>query len=182
MNRKIKVVIGDDSLEFGTSFGDILLDKGFDVSITPKDGAAVLDKIQSDRPDVCLLYTSIPGVGEADREGKPSGRPGRAAGQLKIRGAELIPQHPDFVEFHPPHPGAERLGKRFLCREICGESGGRVVSLKQKFPLSGGINPLDKAGVLDGCADAPDLHQIDSGAHYASSCPPASAASSPGNS
>ena len=57
MNRKIKVVIGDDSLEFGTSFGDILLDKGFDVSITPKDGAAVLDKIQSDRPDVVVIET-----------------------------------------------------------------------------------------------------------------------------
>ncbi|EEG31986.1 putative sporulation transcription factor Spo0A [[Clostridium] methylpentosum DSM 5476] len=57
MNRKIKVVIGDDSLEFGTSFGDILLDKGFDVSITPKDGVAVLDKIQSDRPDVVVIDT-----------------------------------------------------------------------------------------------------------------------------
>lgn len=55
MKNKIKVLIGDNTSEFGMLFSQILKERDFDVLLTPKDGNCVLETIKTQNPDVVLL-------------------------------------------------------------------------------------------------------------------------------
>lgn len=53
MMQKIKVLIGDDTAEYGRACGSVLETYGFSVTICHKDGSAVLEKIRQESPEVC---------------------------------------------------------------------------------------------------------------------------------
>ena len=55
MMQKIKVLIGDDTAEYGRACGSVLETYGFSVTICHKDGSAVLEKIRQESPEVVIM-------------------------------------------------------------------------------------------------------------------------------
>ena len=51
-NKKIKVLIGDDSAEYGITCANELRSLGLYVVTRRKDGKVILDAIRNDTPDV----------------------------------------------------------------------------------------------------------------------------------
>lgn len=62
MEKKMKVLLADDSADFGCSCKNALQSNGYDVIVTHKDGAEVLKKLEQDGADVLLLDAFMPKV------------------------------------------------------------------------------------------------------------------------
>lgn len=62
MQKKLKVIIADDSTEFGNSCAMALRNSGMEVSLCPKDGAKLLDEIMLKSPDVVLADVFMSGL------------------------------------------------------------------------------------------------------------------------
>ena len=62
MNNKIKILIGDDSVEFGVCYANELREKGFYVITRPKDGKVLLDAIRNEQPDVVICDAVLPNL------------------------------------------------------------------------------------------------------------------------
>lgn len=62
MEKKIKVLIADDTTEFGHNCSNVLKSYGFDVKQSPKDGVAVLQEIDRNKPDVVLMDMFMPNL------------------------------------------------------------------------------------------------------------------------
>ena len=62
MTKKIKVLIGDDTREFGIAAADVLRGMGFFCITRPKDGNILLDAIKDELPDVAILDLSMPNL------------------------------------------------------------------------------------------------------------------------
>ena len=54
-NKKIKVLIGDDSAEYGITCANELRALGLYVVTRRKDGKVILDAIRNDTPDVVVM-------------------------------------------------------------------------------------------------------------------------------
>lgn len=59
-NKKIKVLIGDDSAEYGVSCASRLRSMGLYVMTRRKDGKVLLDAIRNDTPDVVVVDAVLP--------------------------------------------------------------------------------------------------------------------------
>lgn len=62
MNNKIKVLIGDDSAEYGIAYANTLRSMGFFVVARPKDGLALFDAIKNEMPDVVVMDAIMPNL------------------------------------------------------------------------------------------------------------------------
>lgn len=62
MTNKIKVLIGDDSAEYGVSTANTLRTMGFFVVARPKDGLALFDAIKNEMPDVVIVDAIMPNL------------------------------------------------------------------------------------------------------------------------
>lgn len=62
MSKKIKVLIGDDSREFGVAAADVLRGMGFFCITRPKDGPVLLEAIKDEAPDAAIIDLSMPGI------------------------------------------------------------------------------------------------------------------------
>ena len=62
MEKKIKVLLADDSADFGCSCKNALQSNGYDVIMTHKDGAEVLKHLEQSSADVVLLDAFMPKV------------------------------------------------------------------------------------------------------------------------
>ena len=62
MTTKIKVLIGDDTKEYGTPFAAILRTMGFYVLTRQKDGNAVFEAIKDETPDVAIIDAAMPNL------------------------------------------------------------------------------------------------------------------------
>ena len=62
MNEKIKILIGDDSAQFGVSCASVLRQSGFYVITRPKNGLTVYDAVISERPEVVIIDAVMPGL------------------------------------------------------------------------------------------------------------------------
>ena len=60
MVNKVKVLIGDDSVEYGIACASTLRGQGMYVMTRPKDGTALLETIKSDAPDVVGMDAILP--------------------------------------------------------------------------------------------------------------------------
>jgi len=60
MSKQIKVLLADDSAEFGQACCSVLRSHGFDVFLSAKNGNEVLASIKSTQPDVVLMDTFMP--------------------------------------------------------------------------------------------------------------------------
>lgn len=62
MGNKIKVLIGDDSAEYGVSCANTLRTMGFFVVARPKDGLTLFDAIKNEMPDVVIVDAIMPNL------------------------------------------------------------------------------------------------------------------------
>lgn len=62
MEKKMKVLLADDSADFGVSCKTALQSNGYDVVVTSKDGAEVLKSLEQNGADVILLDAFMPRV------------------------------------------------------------------------------------------------------------------------
>ncbi len=62
MNQKIKVLIGDDSAEFGVNLANALRGMGFYVIARAKNGASLFDAIKNETPDVAIIDAVMPNL------------------------------------------------------------------------------------------------------------------------
>lgn len=62
MKNQIKVLIGDDSLNFGMICGDLLEKRDFQTIVKPKDGIAVFDAICKNNPQIVILDSNMPHI------------------------------------------------------------------------------------------------------------------------
>lgn len=62
MDKKVKVLLADDSTEFSHSCSKVLKGCGFEVILSAKDGISVLTDIDKYKPDVVLMDTFMPNV------------------------------------------------------------------------------------------------------------------------
>lgn len=60
MQNKIKVLIGDNTNDFGLLCEELLLKEGFEVTLVSKDGIRVLDGIKEICPDVVVVESFMP--------------------------------------------------------------------------------------------------------------------------
>lgn len=60
MERSLKLLLADDSAEFGQECANVLKAHGIETVTCPKDGMKVLEKISSTNPDVVLLDVFMP--------------------------------------------------------------------------------------------------------------------------
>lgn len=62
MDKKLKVVIADDSTEFGTSCLNVLKSYGMEVSLCEKDGTKLLHRIKMQKPDIAVADVFMPNL------------------------------------------------------------------------------------------------------------------------
>lgn len=62
MINKVKVLIGDDSVEYGIACASSLRGKGLYVVTRPKDGNVILESIKNDTPDVVVIDAILPHI------------------------------------------------------------------------------------------------------------------------
>lgn len=62
MEKKLKIVIADDSTEFSKNCAKTLNSYGMEVILTQKDGLSVVSKIKSEKPDVVLSDVFLPNI------------------------------------------------------------------------------------------------------------------------
>lgn len=62
MITKIKVLIGDDTLDFGTICGRLLKNQGFHVITKAKDGLVIYDSIKEENPDIVVMDAFMPHI------------------------------------------------------------------------------------------------------------------------
>ncbi len=62
MTNKIKILIGDDSAQYGVNCASSLRAMGFFVITRPKDGLVIFDAIKNEVPDVVILEAVMPGL------------------------------------------------------------------------------------------------------------------------
>lgn len=60
MEKRIKLLIANDSAEFGRDYGRIFEESGMETVYTQKDGMKLLEKIESVHPDVVLADLFMP--------------------------------------------------------------------------------------------------------------------------
>lgn len=59
MNHKVKVMIGDDSVEYGISCANCFRSKGLYTVTRKKDGRALVESIKNDRPQVVIMDAAM---------------------------------------------------------------------------------------------------------------------------
>ncbi len=62
MNSKIKVLIGDDTPEYGIAYANTLRMMGFFVIARAKDGLTLFDAIKNEMPDVVIIDAIMPNL------------------------------------------------------------------------------------------------------------------------
>ena len=60
MNKKLKIVIADDTAELGQNCEKIFTSYGMQVILCEKDGKALVEKIETEKPDVVLADVFMP--------------------------------------------------------------------------------------------------------------------------
>jgi two-component system response regulator (stage 0 sporulation protein A) len=80
MEKRIKVLIANDSAEFRSDTGRVFENSGLEVTYAPKDGMKLLDKIEASCPNVVLSNLFMPrldgiGVMKAVRTKMPDNQP-----------------------------------------------------------------------------------------------------------
>lgn len=62
MTNKVKILIGDDSAEFGVAYANALRAMDFYVIARPKDGKVLFDAVRNEQPDVVICDAVMPSL------------------------------------------------------------------------------------------------------------------------
>ncbi len=80
MEKKLKIVIADNTKDFGENCAKVFTAYGMNVSLCEKDGRKVLSKVKSEKPDILLADVFMPnidilgvldGIKDMDQKDKP---------------------------------------------------------------------------------------------------------------
>ncbi len=83
MNGKNKILIGDDSMEFGILCGNLLESHGFEVLIRQKNGLEIIETIKSYSPNIVIIDSFMPHID--------------AIGVMKTINKEKLDKKPIFI-------------------------------------------------------------------------------------
>ncbi len=77
-SKKIKVLIGDDSEEYGQKCASVLREAGFFCILRPKDGSIILEAVRDEVPDVAVIDLWMPNLDAVElmRKLRKSGQSG----------------------------------------------------------------------------------------------------------
>ena len=128
MQKQVKVLIGDDTAEYGVSCASVLRSQGMYAYTRPKNGNTVLESIRNDTPDVVVVDAVLPHM-DAIELMKKAG-----AGGAK-RPAFIVTSSYDnsFVEQQVMQNGASYFMLKPFDMSVLGE---RISLLTEKQPLS----------------------------------------------
>ena len=62
MSSNVKILVGDDSNDFGKIFAGAIQDAGYSVTTCRNDGSDVLNSIRENQPDIVLCDALMPGA------------------------------------------------------------------------------------------------------------------------
>ena len=127
MQKQVKVLIGDDTAEYGVSCASVLRAQGMYAYTRPKNGNSVLESIRNDTPDVVVVDAVLPAM-DAIELMKKAG-----AGGAK-RPAFIVTSSYDnsFIEQQVMQNGASYFMLKPFDLGVLGE---RISLLTEKQPL-----------------------------------------------
>ena len=154
MQKQVKVLIGDDTAEYGVSCASVLRSQGMYAYTRPKNGNTVLESIRNDTPDVVVIDAVLPHM-DAIELMKKAG-----AGGAK-RPAFIVTSSYDnsFVEQLVMQSGASYFMLKPFDMSVLGE---RISLLTEKQPL-GAIRTRAKQDLAITVTDI--IHQLGVPAH-----------------
>ncbi len=154
MQKQVKVLIGDDTAEYGVSCASVLRSQGMYAYTRPKNGNTVLESIRNDTPDVVVIDAVLPHM-DAIELMKKAG-----AGGAK-RPAFIVTSAYDnsFVEQQVMQNGASYFMLKPFDMSVLGE---RISLLTEKQPL-GAIRTRAKQDLAITVTDI--IHQLGVPAH-----------------
>ena len=127
MQKQVKVLIGDDTAEYGVSCASVLRAQGMYAYTRPKNGNTVLEAIRTDTPDVVVVDAALPHMDAIELMKKAGAGSGK-------RPAFIVtsPCDNSFVEQQVMQSGAAYFMLKPFDLKVLGE---RIALLTQKQPL-----------------------------------------------
>ena len=127
MQKQVKVLIGDDTAEYGVSCASVLRSQGMYAYTRPKNGNTVLESIRQDAPDVVVVDAVLPAMDAIELMKKA----GAGAGK---RPAFIVTSSYDnsFIEQQVMQNGAAYFMLKPFDLGVLGE---RIALLTNKQPL-----------------------------------------------
>lgn len=127
MQKQVKVLIGDDTAEYGVSCASVLRSQGMYAYTRPKNGNTLLESIRSDTPDVVVIDAVLPHMDAIELMKKAGAGNGK-------RPAFIVTSSYDnsFVEQQVMQNGAAYFMLKPFDLSVLGE---RIALLTDKQPL-----------------------------------------------
>ncbi|MBP0975227.1 MAG: response regulator, partial [Oscillospiraceae bacterium] len=127
MQKQVKVLIGDDTAEYGVSCASVLRSQGMYAYTRPKNGNTVLESIRNDTPDVVVVDAILPHMDAIELMKKANTGSGK-------RPAFIVTSSYDnsFVEQQVMQNGAAYFMLKPFDLNVLGE---RIALLTNKQPL-----------------------------------------------
>lgn len=154
MQKQVKVLIGDDTAEYGVSCASVLRSQGMFAYTRPKNGNTVLESIRNDTPDVVVIDAVLPHMDAIELMKKANASGGK-------RPAFIVTSSYDnsFVEQQVMRNGASYFMLKPFDMSVLGE---RISLLTEKQPL-GAIRTRAKQDLAITVTDI--IHQLGVPAH-----------------
>ncbi len=154
MQKQVKVLIGDDSAEYGVSCASVLRAQGMFAYTRPKNGNTVLESIRNDAPDVVVVDAVLPAMDAIELMKKAGAGSGK-------RPAFIVTSSYDnsFIEQQVMQNGAAYFMLKPFDLNVLGE---RISLLTSKQPLGSFAN---RAGQDLAITITDIIHQLGVPAH-----------------
>ena len=154
MQKQVKVLIGDDTAEYGVSCASVLRAQGMYAYTRPKNGNTVLESIRNDTPDVVVVDAVLPHMDAIELMKKTNAAGGK-------RPAFIVTSSYDnsFVEQQVMQNGAAYFMLKPFDLNVLGE---RISLLTNKQPLGAFTN---RAGQDLAITITDIIHQLGVPAH-----------------
>ena len=90
MTEKIKVLIGDDSAEFGLTWASLLKEEGMFAVTRQKNGRVILESVKNDMPRVLIVDAKMAELDAASLLGEIRNKTGRIPITIVVSNPALI--------------------------------------------------------------------------------------------
>lgn len=154
MQKQVKVLIGDDTAEYGVSCASVLRSQGMFAYTRPKNGNTVLESIRNDTPDVVVIDAVLPHMDAIELMKKANAGGGKHPAFIVTSSYDN-----SFVEQQVMRNGASYFMLKPFDMSVLGE---RISLLTEKQPL-GAIRTRAKQDLAITVTDI--IHQLGVPAH-----------------
>ncbi len=154
MQKQVKVLIGDDTAEYGVSCASVLRSQGMFAYTRPKNGNTVLESIRNDTPDVVVIDAVLPHMDAIELMKKANAGGGKHPAFIVTSSYDN-----SFVEQQVMRNGASYFMLKPFDMAVLGE---RISLLTEKQPL-GAIRTRAKQDLAITVTDI--IHQLGVPAH-----------------